>query len=80
MARTKQSDTDTETNSGNNIATMADAALTEARVLVDCPHGACNTLVMLDPDTARAGVAARYLDTDPASIAYLKSLLCPANC
>lgn len=61
-------------------ASMADVAMTEARVLVDCRYGRCNTLVTLDADTIRQGLAEHYLDTAPEAIAYLKATACPPTC
>lgn len=61
-------------------ATAAATAKLQARVLLDCRYGRCNTLVELDAEGIAQGVAERCLDTDPAAIAYLLESSCPPAC
>ena len=46
----------------------------KARVLVDCPHGKCNEVVLLSATHAAAGEALGVLDTSKAAVAYAESL------
>jgi len=50
----------------------------KARVLTDCLHGAPNDVVVLDTETAAAGVAAGTLDTSAEAVAYAEGLTTPS--
>lgn len=47
----------------------ANAASTEALVLVDCMYGKSGEVVSLPADEAKAGVEAGVLDTNPDAVA-----------
>ncbi len=64
---------------GRNMNATVTAKL-QARVLLDCRYGRCNTLVELDAEGIAQSVAERCLDTDPAAIAYLLQSSCPPAC
>ncbi|QYG01869.1 hypothetical protein [Massilia sp. NP310] len=51
---------------------MADAKKVEARVLIDCVHGKCNDVIVIDQTEVKSleGV----VDAEPAAVAYAKSL------
>lgn len=46
---------------------------TECRVLVDCPFGKANDVVIVDDSQLENGKKDGSLDDDPAAVAYAKS-------
>jgi hypothetical protein len=55
-------------------APVSSPALTKARVLATGPFGVIDTVVELDENTLRQGVAAGQVDPHPDAVAYAASL------